>query len=241
MALTPKQKDEVKRNVMPSFDDALDRIDRHPRKLSRREEGCLGRALAAMACGACIKAAGKLLVLQDNQPRIDLPRELSRPVLAYPLTTPLPARRPGEPAGARLNWLPDRSYRLDRVRVGREEGGTPCVRSGRPALRANVFSAGRSAAMSAIAMLFHKIRRSGHRSGRNGADRREPMRPLNAVTAFSSRSMSIAGAVALLVLRSPRPPLLVGRGLSVFSADEVRQWLEARLAVSKVGASRPSF
>lgn len=87
MALTPKQKDEVKRNIMLAFEDALDRIDSHPRNMSRWEEDCLVRALAAMACGAFIKAAGELLPLQDSQPQADPARELSRPARAYPLTT----------------------------------------------------------------------------------------------------------------------------------------------------------
>jgi len=87
MALGARQQDEIKKNVMAAFEEALDRIDSYQRRPSRWEEDCLVRALAAMTCGAFIKAAGELLELRDSHPGIDKARDVSRPARAYPLTT----------------------------------------------------------------------------------------------------------------------------------------------------------
>ncbi len=88
MALTLEQQAGVKRSVHQSFEAILDRLDGYKRPLGRWEEDCLVRAIAAMICGAYVKAALELRVLIETAaPAVDAGREMSRPPRAFELTT----------------------------------------------------------------------------------------------------------------------------------------------------------
>jgi hypothetical protein len=86
MALSPEQQAGVKRSMLETFEQILDRLDSYRRPLSRWEEDSLSRAIAAMICGAFVKAALELRVLAEAAaPEIDAGRELSRPPRAFAL------------------------------------------------------------------------------------------------------------------------------------------------------------
>jgi hypothetical protein len=88
MVFSAQQKDEIKKNVMSAFEEALDRIDSYARRPSRWEEDGLVRALVSMTCGNFIDAAFELRdLLEGSSAKVNAGREMSRPPRRFPLTT----------------------------------------------------------------------------------------------------------------------------------------------------------
>jgi hypothetical protein len=78
---------DIEREVRAAFETALDKLEEFERELSRWEEDCLVRALAAMTCGSYVDAAVLIRGLMAHSgPNIDSSREVTRPVRDLPLT-----------------------------------------------------------------------------------------------------------------------------------------------------------